>query len=76
MKELVRKIIRWLASTKKLTGPRRFVGEIISYAIESKQNVVTSYNYQEKADIFSLIKEIKKKKMKCYLMKMKLIKYI
>lgn len=60
MNKLAKKIIRWLASTKMLESPRRVVGEIITYAIESKQDVTTFYNDQERAKVFNLIKEIKK----------------
>jgi len=60
MNKLAKKIIRWLASTRILASPRRVIGEIIVYAIESKQEVTTFHNDQERTKVFNLIKEIKK----------------
>ena len=62
MNILAKKIIRWLASTKILTSPRRVVGEILEYAIESKQDTTTFYNYKERAKIFNLTTEIRREK--------------
>ncbi len=61
MKNLAKKIIVWLASTKILSFPRRIVGRIIAYVIQRKYGVVVFYDYdQEIARVFDLIIKTKK----------------
>ncbi len=60
MKELIKKLIRWSASTKLLTVPRRIFTPVILYAIETRGRVVISYEDQERRHVLDLIRQIKR----------------
>jgi len=60
MREFVKSVVRWLATTKILILPRRIMGRIIRYAILSNNGVIVYYNEPDKAKVFNLIRQIKK----------------
>jgi hypothetical protein len=53
------KIIKWLATTKFLKIPRRFVRSAIDDAISTKNGVIIFYNDPERSKVLGLIKKIK-----------------
>ncbi len=59
MKELTKKIIAWLASTKLSPFLRRIIDEAVACAILSKNGIVIYYNDPERAKVLDLIRKIK-----------------
>jgi len=55
----MKKIIKWFATSKLLTFPRRIIVGIVKYAISSKNVIIIFYNEPERSKVLNLIREIK-----------------
>ena len=55
----LKKIIKWIVSTKSLTFLRRIMGRTISYIISNKNGVLLFYNHPKQLKALNLIKEIR-----------------
>jgi len=59
MKEFAKRVIRWLATSKVLSFPRKIVKRVVTYTISSKDGVIIYYNDPERSKVLNLIRKIK-----------------
>jgi O-methyltransferase len=62
MKNIIKKIIKWSIATNLLSFPRKYVSQIVSFAIESNGGVIIYYNDPERRRIIELIRQIKRER--------------
>ena len=60
VKEPIKKFLRWFAGSKMLSLPWKIISTPVIYAIESRGQVVISYDDPQRRPVLDLIRQIKR----------------